>query len=143
MALGGARKRAFLWGFLLVTQSCAVPAMLAQQLFSPVDGSPQSGDKTTQPSTSQPSALRLASNEEQPSQPSADHSSSPQARPAPSMFDPNSGETKTLEEADRRAARDNLFVKYLLLSCATIGAIIAFVVWRSMPPKPKANTEGN
>jgi hypothetical protein len=59
------------------------------------------------------------------------------------IFDPGSGETESLLEANRRAARDNLFVKYLLLSCATIGAIIAFVVWRSMPAKPKTGTESN
>ena len=56
------------------------------------------------------------------------------------LFDPNSPESRAEEQANRQSERDNLFVKYLLISCAAAGVIIAFVVWRSMPPKPKANT---
>jgi len=46
-------------------------------------------------------------------------------------------------EATSQSARDNLFVNCFLISCASIGAIIAFVVWRSLPPKSKADTKSN
>jgi hypothetical protein len=34
-----------------------------------------------------------------------------------------------------QAQRDALFVYYLLISCAGIGTIISYVVWRSLPPR--------
>jgi hypothetical protein len=42
-----------------------------------------------------------------------------------------------------QVARDAQFVNCFLISCAGIGAIIAFVVWRSLPPKSKAGTKNN
>ncbi len=42
-----------------------------------------------------------------------------------------------------QAAKDAQFVNCFLISSAGIGAIIAFVVWRSLPPKSKAGTKNN
>jgi hypothetical protein len=67
----------------------------------------------------------------------------PGSSAAQNIFNSNSPEKQELLDAERGAARDNLFVKYLSLSCAAFGAIIAFAVWRSMPPKPKTNTDEN
>lgn len=47
------------------------------------------------------------------------------------------------EGTELQSARDSLFVNYLLISCATLGAIIAIIVWRGMPPKRKAAERSN
>jgi hypothetical protein len=72
-----------------------------------------------------------------PSMPARAQSSDP--NPAVSVV-----QSSTLEQSGAsQAARDALFVNCFLISCASIGAIIAFVVWRSLPPKSKADTKNN
>jgi cobalamin biosynthesis Mg chelatase CobN len=93
-----------------------------------------------QPSTGTTSSSSNDKQADAPALLSGNAASEPASSNSHPLFDPNSPESRAEEQANRQSERDNLFVKYLLISCAAAGVIIALVVWRSMPPKPKANT---
>jgi hypothetical protein len=71
-----------------------------------------------------------------------------QQSPSPGASPASVGQTITPTLSDSpnptaQAAKDAQFVNCFLISSAGIGAIIAFVVWRSLPPKSKAGTKND